>query len=303
MQKNGANWFSLSSPMPPPPPPLRSHVPPGGKPGLGKSHLEVEHSADLLKPSIATTDIGMDCGMEAVEVAETEPLPGFLPRFNHSIGGSASSLDRRGENSEGPSESSTNIDTEDDDFMARIPHLERFYEELAAKAKLPERNGASTQSWMLSLARSYRRLSREKRRRGGLRALLQPSSGHGFSSGTDDSGYEAGYETDADESEFSEWENGSAPQRQQRHKRKLDALVNLTMKLTVSEGMHGPDEEEHPPNKTHRALGTQPVGLRLSLPKSLMTRDSDADNRKVESASSNTRAMESYSDATLMEVG
>lgn len=172
--------------------------------------------------------------------------------------------------------------------MATIPHLERFYEQLAAKAKLPERNAAGTQSWVLSLARSYRRLSREKRRRGGLRALLQPSgqvlsqaSGStalgggwreqcGFSSNTDDSGYEAGYETDADESELSEWESGSAPQRRLRHKRKLEALMNLTMKLSISGSQQMQEEEElaldglqSPPFK-HRALGTQPVGLRLS---------------------------------------
>lgn len=266
----------------------------------------------------------MECSMEAVE-AETEPLPGFLPRFDRSINASASSLDRRGDNSEGPSESSTNIDTDgDDDFMARIPHLERFYAELAAKAKLPERNGASTQSWVLSLARSYRRLSHEKRRRGGLRAMLQPSpsgglrypSGNGFNSGTDDSGYEAGYETDADESEFSEWENGSAPQRQSRHKRKLDALVSaMTMKLSVSEGMHIQDEEEHPPNKTHRALGTQPVGLRLSLPNTSTSVCADSETRsrkaslkdssstQVESASLHMSTAGSYSDATVMELG
>jgi len=80
-----------------------------------------------------------------------------------------------GDVSEGPSESSVPIeDTEDDDFRSTIPKLERFYEQLAAKAKLPEHpgNGAST-SWVLSLARSYRRLSKDKRRRGRLRELLQ----------------------------------------------------------------------------------------------------------------------------------
>lgn len=237
----------------------------------------------------------------SAEPSEAGPLPGFPPRFG-AFGGSASSLERRlgGDISEGPSESSTNTGHEDteDDFMATIPHLERFYEELAAKAKLPERNGAGPDSWVLSLARSYRRLSRDKRRRGGLRALLQPgsqglgaglsaasSSGGpltgglreqcGFSSNTDDSGYEAGYETDADESELSEWECGSVSQRQQRHKRKLEALVNLTRKLSVNE--KGMQEQEEmpldglrpPPFKTHRALGTQPVGLRLSLPRAM----------------------------------
>eukprot|EP00913_Durusdinium_trenchii_P032136 g30094.t1 len=50
-------------------------------------------------------------------------------------------------------------------------------------------------------------------------------------SSTDDSGYEAGYETDADESELSEWESGNV---RQGHKRKLEALVNLTMQMSFS---------------------------------------------------------------------
>lgn len=232
-----------------------------------------------------------------------------------------------GDGSEGPSESSTcrsganNFDDkdteEDDDFQATIPHLERFYEQLAAKARLPERNGAS-QNWVLSLARSYRRLSKEKRRRGGLRALLQPvgrplgslsgtaSAGsgsgpmetqHGFS--TDDSGYEAGYETDADESELSEWESGSASQRQQRHKRKLDALVHLTMKLSVgaelnagSGALRGVEDEDAmvegvhpPPYKAHKAFGTQPVGMRLALgsPGPLTVLETATENASVSS--------------------
>jgi hypothetical protein len=244
----------------------------------------------------------VDVGAEPSEAAEAGPLPGFPPRFG-AFGGSASSLERwpRGDISEGPSESShttKSVEETEDEFMANIPQLQGFYEQLAAKAKLPERNGAGTQSWVLSLARSYRRLSREKRRRGGLRALLQPSaqgfgaglstaSGSGglreqcgFSSNTDDSGYEAGYETDADESELSEWESGTATHRQSRHKRKLEALVNLTMKLSVTESqqMQVSDKEEMaidgllpPPFKTHRALGTQPFGLRSSLPRATPT--------------------------------
>merc|ERR1719436_1540014 len=98
----------------------------------------------------------------------------------------------------------------------------------------------------------------------------------GWSSNTDDSGYEAGYETDADESELSEWEGGNS---RQGHKRKLDALVHLTMQLGFSErGEEDPEEEsplgetpQLPPLKTHRALGTQPVGLRLPLPHAIST--------------------------------
>lgn len=151
----------------------------------------------------------------------------------------------------------------------------------------------ATSNWVLSLARSYRRLTKDKRRRGRLRAVLQTatnlgatSSGslpmmdqpgwmsNGWSSNTDDSGYEAGYETDADESELSEWESGNT---RQGHKRKLDALVLLTKRLSVVESPEAhaeevvPASEETmgPPARVHkapRALGTQPVGLRLPLP-------------------------------------
>merc|ERR1712187_85119 len=95
-------------------------------------------------------------------------------------------------------------------------------------------------------------MGKDKRHRGRLRALLQPAgrsglsaasgaglaacpmmeqpgwSSNGWSSNTDDSGYEAGYETDADESELCEWESGGT---RQGHKRKLDALVKLTVSL------------------------------------------------------------------------
>mmetsp|Transcript_34768 Transcript_34768/g.88335 ORF Transcript_34768/g.88335 Transcript_34768/m.88335 type:complete len:345 (-) Transcript_34768:73-1107(-) len=221
---------------------------------------------------------------------------------------------RSGDVSEGPSESSANIeDTEEDDFQSTIPNLERFYEQMAAKARLPTHppgNGANA-NWVLSLARSYRRLSKDKRSRGRLRALLSRPGGPqgdlaeaspttslltasscgpgglrsglplqrpttvaeqpGWSSNTDDSGYEAGYETDADESELSEWEGGPA---RHGHKRKLDALVQLTMRLSVVE--RGGEEEgaalaeaaaQLPPLKTPRAFGTRAVGLRLSLDK------------------------------------
>jgi len=185
--------------------------------------------------------------------------------------------------------------------------LERFYEQMAAKARLPTHplvNGVNA-NWLLSMARSYRRLSKDKRSRGRLRAMMRPgpqgdlselpaTGGSGLLeanaslrtalplqrpitvveqpgwSSTDDSGYEAGYETDADESELSEWEGG--PSRH-GHKRKLDALVQLTMRLSVVER----DEAEEaaaladslaqlPPLKMTRALGTRPVGLRFSLP-------------------------------------
>lgn len=287
-------------PMAPPPRPLQLRgaarqafpVPMDAGPFFSAKGSMSSGSASAAVPM----DASAEGGAEPLEAAEAGPLPGFPSRFG-AFGGSASSFmaERRpgGDISEGPSESSTNIEDTEDDFMANIPHIEKFYEQLAAKAKLPERSGAGSQSWVLSLARSYRRLSREKRRRGGLRAALGPqglgaglsaASGSGglpgglreqcgFSSNTDDSGYEAGYETDADESELSEWECGSAANRQQRHKRKLEALVNLTMKLSVTEQqMH--DQEElaldgvrSPPFKTHRALGTQPVGLRLPLPR------------------------------------
>jgi len=228
-----------------------------------------------------------------------------------------------GDLSEGPSESSVPIeDTEDDDFQSNLPNIERFYEQWAAKAKLPEHpgNGASS-SWVLSLARSYRRLSKDKRRRGRLRALLQAplmqpagqgglsaASGsglprpmmeqtgksstwsssfasNGWSSNTDDSGYEGGYETDADESELSEWESGT---NRQGHKRKLEALVHLTMCLSFQEPRKGEEGQEEQATlaeatqmlgsqpvrplkvpKVPRMVGTQPVGLRLSLPRAV----------------------------------
>ncbi|CAK9057863.1 unnamed protein product [Durusdinium trenchii] len=195
---------------------------------------------------------------------------------------------REGYASEGPSESSVNVeDTEDESLQQALPGLERFYETMAAKAQIKPGAGSSS-SWVLSMARSYRRLSKEKRRRGRLKELLQPAgqgvlrsaSGGNLAcpehlcwSSTDDSGYEAGYETDADESELSEWESGNV---RQGHKRKLEALVNLTMQMSFSaEIPSGQKNEEtlglaesarQPPPKTLRALGTRPVGLRLSLP-------------------------------------
>jgi len=235
------------------------------------------------------------------------PLPVNTERRPHS-----------GDISEGPSESSAiREETEDDDFQNSIPHLERFYEQMAAKARVPCHPGHSgSASWVLSLARSYRRLSKDKRRRGKLKSLMQTvaqagpaASGTGLSSGlpcgfreysgwssnTDDSGYEAGYETDADESELSEWESGTS---RRGHKRKLDALVHLTMRLNFAESSdfseesgapalmkqaHATDTEsastremqdggasssmtQMPPPKVTRALGTRPAGLRLSLP-------------------------------------
>eukprot|EP00931_Biecheleriopsis_adriatica_P079955 TRINITY_DN53315_c0_g1_i1.p1 TRINITY_DN53315_c0_g1~~TRINITY_DN53315_c0_g1_i1.p1 ORF type:complete len:394 (+),score=79.28 TRINITY_DN53315_c0_g1_i1:148-1182(+) len=196
-----------------------------------------------------------------------------------------------GDVSEGPSESSVNVeDTEDECLQNALPGLERFYEKMAAKAQLASHPGTgASSSWVLNMARSYRRLSKEKRRRGRLKELLKPAgqsvlgsaSGGlacpkmqehlGWSSNTDDSGYEAGYETDADESELSEWENGTS--RRQGHKRKLEALVNLTMQMSF--GPELPSSQAHEdatlstrptPPKTPRAFGTQPIGLRLSLP-------------------------------------
>lgn len=207
-----------------------------------------------------------------------------------------------GDLSEGPSESSANretTETEDDDFQSTIPHLERFYEQLAAKARLPGHVGhPNSSSWVLSLARSYRRLSKDKRRRGRLRSLLQSAAQQavaqaqqggqgaasasalacpvreqpGWSSNTDDSGYEAGYE-DGDESELSEWESGGG---RRGHKRKLEALVHLTMRLGFSEGCCSESAESEgsahqtqpPPLKTPRTpCGTQPAGVRLPLPR------------------------------------
>lgn len=224
------------------------------------------------------------------EVA-SNPLPGFRSVLAASEQSHAARSERtsRGGESSAPSESSHNIDTEDD-FTSTIPHLEKFYEQLAATGGGQIPPGASASDWVLSVARSYRRLSNWKRRKGRLRALMRPpqegvaglstaaGSGlraieGGFSSNTDDSGYEAGYETDADESELSEWESGP---KTGRHKRKFDALMHLThltMRLSVSERQEEePDSQNgpmppprEPPLKT-RALGTQPIGLRLSLP-------------------------------------
>lgn len=195
---------------------------------------------------------------------------------------------REGYVSEGPSESSVNVeDTEDESLQQALPGLERFYETMAAKAQIKPGAAGTSSSWVLSMARSYRRLSKDKRRRGRLKELLQPAgqgvlrstSGGNLScpehlcwSSTDDSGYEAGYETDADESELSEWESGNV---RQGHKRKLEALVNLTKQMSFSaERPNSQKNEENlalgearqPPPKTLRALGTRPVGLRLSLP-------------------------------------
>lgn len=232
---------------------------------------------------------------------------------------------RAEDRSEGPSESSANIDdTEDERFQSTIPSLERFFEQMAAKAQLPGPPGtAAPSNWVLSLARSYRYLSKDKRRRGRLQALLQPSAQLGFASGsglagpmmenpgcasnTDDSGYEAGYETDADESELSEWESSGARARQ-GHKRKLEALVHLTMKLSVSEHGDDGDCEETPFSelsrlppckRTLRALGTGPVGLRYSL-----HADSASGFGDAASIPPGSKAIETAEDAPVdMEVG
>ena len=53
-----------------------------------------------------------------------------------------------------------------------------------------------------------------------------------------------------------------------RHKRKLEALVNLTMQMSFAGDSKAARNEKlrrSPPDKTFKALGTQPVGLRLSL--------------------------------------
>merc|ERR1712232_317723 len=96
-------------------------------------------------------------------VLPTAPIAGFTSVFTG---------DRRthgAELSQGTSESSANIgDNEEDYFKATIPNLERFYEQMVAK--MPEGHSSSP-SWILSLARSYRRLSKEKRHRGRLRAM------------------------------------------------------------------------------------------------------------------------------------
>lgn len=197
-------------------------------------------------------------------------------------------------------------DTETDDFQAKLPNLERFYEQMAAKARLPTHppGNVDKANWVLSLARSYRRLSNQKRSRGRMQALLAArpagdlaeasalegacglapgalplqrpktvTEGPGWSS---DSGYEAGYETDADESELSEWEGARGPARH-GHKRKLDALVQLTMRMSVVQNREQASEAQDaalaeaaaqglPPMKAFRSFGTKPVGLRFSLP-------------------------------------
>jgi len=225
-------------------------------------------------------------------------------------------------------------ETEEDDFGSTIPNLERFYEQMAAKARLPTQvpgKGANS-NWVLSLARSYRRLSKDKRSRGRLRELLRPdgqgglaeameSSGGpckgltlarppskiaeqpGWSSNTDDSGYEAGYETDADESELSEWEGGPA---RHGHKRKLDALVQLTMKLNViapgdeamSDGGLVPEVGTIlPPAKTQKALGTGPVGQRYSLSASAPDSSSAGALRQMSSGSASSFPAFAWPDA------
>lgn len=204
------------------------------------------------------------------------PLPAFQPRRPLPSGTT----------SDCPSESSLNVDTEDD-FPSTFQHLESFYARLTEKERLPRRQGTS--DWVISLARSHRRLSKEKRLRGHLRGALGSAVAstaaarslngsfnatpfdHGGSSNTDDSGYEGGYETDADESELSEWECHTTSPRllMQRHKRKLDALANqLTMRLRVSEdarsvGSAGDGDDLFPPQKVQK--GTVPVGVKLSL--------------------------------------
>lgn len=211
----------------------------------------------------------------AVSVARAGALPPRLPMGPPplpagplGLGKGSMGPTRSGEVSEAPSESSANMedkDTDLDDFQSAIPHLERIYAQMAAKVP----GTGVNPNWMLSLARSYRRLSTDKRSRGRLRALLRPGSqgaaaspsvaeGPGWSSNTDDSGYEGGYETDADESELSEWEREPA---RHGHKRKLDALMQLTMRLSIVEH----NEEPSPPSKTPRAFGTRPAGTRYSL--------------------------------------
>lgn len=252
------------------------------------------------------------CLPESAGSDEEARAVGLFPGLPNLIPARGERRAHSGDVSEGPSESSANretTETEDDDFQSTIPHLERLYEQLAAKARLPGQPGhGNSSSWVLSLARSYRRLSKDKRRRGRLRSLLQTAAQQaaaqaqqdgqggasgsglaqhlreqpGWSSNTDDSGYEAGYETDADESELSEWESGTS---RRGHKRKLDALVHLTMRLGFSE--HGCSESDGsapsmveapqpqpPPLKTPRApCGTQHAGVRLPLPRA---GDSDA---------------------------
>lgn len=226
--------------------------------------------------------------VEPAAAVEATDHGGEVPGLISFIPVSTERRAHSGDVSEGPSESSANREdeTEEDAFQSTIPNLEKFYEQLAAKARLPGHPGhGASSSWVLSLARTYRRLSKDKRRRGRLRSLLQTAAQGAqaaSSSGlpcpmreqpgwnTDDSGYEAGYETDADESELSEWESGTS---RRGCKRKLDALVHLTMRLGFSERSADDPEDstmpQMPPPKTPRtprALGTQPAGLRLPLP-------------------------------------
>jgi len=125
----------------------------------------------------------------------------------------------------------------------------------------------------------------------------------GWSSNTDDSGYEAGYETDADESELSEWEGGPA---RHGHKRKLDALVQLTMKLNViapgdeamSDGGLVPEVGTIlPPAKTQKALGTGPVGQRYSLSASAPDSSSASALRQMSSGSASSFPAFAWPDA------
>lgn len=237
-------------------------------------------SKTCVKESLSTRH---SVGVRDLKVTGAGPSVTFIPAQLDKV--SKDSGVRRGDISEGPSESSAIIDTEEETFQ-RLPgqgELERFFEQMAAKAQLPGPPGTAPSNWVLSLARSYRHLSKDKRRRSRLQALLPVSkrlegaSGSllagpvmenaGCTSNTDDSGYEAGYETDADESELSEWESARAggARVRQGHKRKLEALVHLTMQLSFSE--HGDDdcEEEDSPPPSKRALATSPVGLRCSL--------------------------------------
>ncbi|CAE7900307.1 unnamed protein product [Symbiodinium sp. KB8] len=254
--------------------------------------------------------------------AFAEPSP-FLRSAALAIGAEKRRCLREGYVSEGPSESSVNIeDTEDENLQSALPGLERFYETMAAKAQIKPGAGSSSswagiqdgvgqterQEWLaavtlkrsdqdeelpaavdscgaregnehghtrvwkvLSMARSYRRLSKEKRRRGRLKEMLKCEETVScvaplveawrtaqtqeirqvrcWSSNTDDSGYEAGYETDADESELSEWEGSVRQGCMPRHKRKLEALVsktylNLTKQMTFATELPGGQAHE-----------------------------------------------------------
>lgn len=232
----------------------------------------------LVNPAIVSpvAEGGVGLGSDTENQEPQLPLPKFQPRRPLPSGTT----------SDCPSESSAaNIDTEDD-FPSTFQHLEKFYERLTEKERLPRRQGSA--DWVISLARSHRRLSKEKRLRGHLRGALgnaslsstaassRPSGSfecsfdRGGSSNTDDSGYEGGYETDADESEMSEWEVSTASPRllMQRHKRKLDVLANqLTMRLRVSQDADsagdGGEDLPFPAQKVQK--GTVPIGVKLSL--------------------------------------